>query len=81
MTLEDYREGVQSRLEELSVINAKQSGELTQIKESVNEIKLLVKEQNGRVRILEKETSGMKAMGSVLSIVFAGFISWLFKMK
>lgn len=81
MTLEDYREGVQSRLEELSVMNAKQSSELMQIKESVEEIKLLVKEQNGRVRALERETSGIKAVGSVLSVVFVGFISWLFKMK
>lgn len=81
MSVNDYRESVQARLEELTVMSAKQNSELSQIKESVDEIKTLVKEQNGRVRVLEKETSGIKAIGSVLSIVFAGFISWLFKMK
>ncbi len=81
MSTNDYRESVQARLEDLTVINAKQSSELTQIKESVGEIKNLVKEQNGRVRTLERETSGIKAIGSVMSIVFAGFIGWLFKIR
>ena len=50
--VEHWRVGVDSRLEELTVMGAKQNSELAHIKESVDEIKGLVKEQNGRVRVL-----------------------------
>ena len=55
--VEHWRIGVDSRLEELTVMGAKQNSELAHIKESVEEIKSLVKEQNGRVRVLEQQTS------------------------
>ena len=50
--IERWRINVDSRLEELTVINAKQSSEVSHIKETTDEIKSLVKEQNGRVRAL-----------------------------
>jgi len=39
----------------------------------------LVKEQNGRVRKNEQFLSAISAVGGVISIVFTGFIAWLFK--
>ena len=72
---------MEKRLEELSIVNAKQSGELTHIKESVDEIKSMVKEQNGRVRSLEQQTSAMKAIGSVVITVFSGIIGWIFQTR
>ena len=66
-----WRQGIESRLEELTVNGAKQNGELSHIKESVDEIKSMVKEQNGRVRKLEQQTSAIKAIGSSLAIVFS----------
>jgi len=79
--VDTWRVGVESRLEELTVMGAKQNSELAHIKGSVEEIKTIVKEQNGRVRWLEQQNSAMKAVGSVLAIVFTGFIGWLFKIR
>ena len=76
-----WRQEIESRLEELTVNGAKQNGELSHIKESVDEIKSMVKEQNGRVRKLEQQTSAIKAIGSSLAIVFSALIGWLFENK
>jgi len=77
--IERWRVNVDSRLEELTVINAKQSSEVTHIKETTDEIKSLVKEQNGRVRALESSVSRIQGVGSMFVIVFGSLISWLFK--
>jgi hypothetical protein len=79
--VDDWRQGVDSRLEELTLINAKQSSELIHIKLSVDEIKSIVKEQNGRVRKLEQQTSAIKAIGSAFAIVFSALIGWMFDSK
>ena len=79
--VDNWRNGVESRLEEITIHSAKQNSDLTHIKETTDEIKNLVKEQNGRVRTLEQKTSAMQAIGSVMAVVFGGFISWLFRMK
>ena len=76
-----WRKDVESRLEELAIVNAKQSGELSHIKESVDEIKSMVKEQNGRVRTLEKQTSALQSIGSAITIAIGGFIGWLFNTR
>lgn len=76
-----WRQEIESRLEELTVNGAKQNGELSHIKESVDEIKSMVKEQNGRVRKLEQQTSAIKAIGSSLAIVFSALIGWMFENK
>ena len=77
--IERWRINVDSRLEELTVINAKQSSEVTHIKETTDEIKSLVKEQNGRVRALESSVSRIQGVGSMFVVVFGSLISWLFK--
>ena len=77
--IEKWRINVDSRLEELTIMNAKQSSHVTHIKETTDEIKTLVKEQNGRVRALESSVSRIQGVGSMLVIVFGSLISWLFK--
>ena len=79
--VESYRDCVQSRLEELTINQASQSSDITHIKESVDRLEVLVKEQNGRVRRNENLLSAIAAIGGVLSVVFTGFIAWLFKIK
>ena len=64
--IERWRINVDSRLEELTVINAKQSSEVSHIKETTDEIKSLVKEQNGRVRALESSVSRIQGVGSLI---------------
>jgi len=77
--IERWRLNVDSRLEELTIMNAKQISEVTHIKETTDEIKTLVKEQNGRVRALESSVSRIQGVGSMFVVVFGSLISWLFK--
>jgi len=77
--IEKWRINVDNRLEELTIINAKQSSEVSHIKETTDEIKSLVKEQNGRVRILESSVSRIQGIGAMFVVVFGSLISWLFK--
>ena len=77
--VESYRDCVQSRLEELTINQASQSSDITHIKESVDRLEVLVKEQNSRIRKNENLLSAVSAIGGVLSVVFGGFIAWLFK--
>ena len=76
--VDDWRVNMQSRLEELTVLNAKQSSDMHYVKESLDEVKTLIKEQNGRVRELEGGMSGIKAIGGMLSVVFSGLFGYLF---
>ena len=77
--VDNWREVSQIRLEELTVVNAKQSSEISHIKETVDEIKTLVKEQNGRVRTLESSVSSIQSVGSFLAVVMGSLIGWLYK--
>lgn len=79
--VDNYRDCVRSRLEELTVNQASQSSDIIHIRESVDRLEILVKEQNGRVRRNENLLSAVAAIGGVLSVVFTGFIAWLFKIK
>ena len=76
--VESYRAGVQSRLEELTLMSAKQSSDIHHIKDSLDEVKVLIKEQNRRVRVLESSMSGVRAIGSMLSVIFSGLFGYLF---
>ena len=77
--VDKYREALQSRLEELTVMNAEQDSNISNIKETLGDIKILLKEQNSRVRKNENMLSAITAIGGVLSVLFSGFIAWLFK--
>ena len=76
--VDSYREIVQSRLEELTLMNAKQSSDMHYVKESLEEVKIILKEQNGRVRELEGSVSGFKAIGSMISVIFSSLFAYLF---
>ena len=76
--VESYRSGVQSRLEELTLMSAKQSSDIHHIKDSLDEVKVLIKEQNGRVRVLESSMSGVRAIGAMLSVIFSSLFGYLF---
>jgi uncharacterized coiled-coil protein SlyX len=76
--VESYRTGIQSRLEELTLMSAKQSSDIHHIKESLDEVKVLIKEQNSRVRVLEGGMSGIKAIGGMLSVIFSSLFGYLF---
>jgi hypothetical protein len=76
--VESYRSGVQSRLEELTLMSAKQGSDINHIKDSLDEVKVLIKEQNGRVRVLESGMSGVRAIGGMLSVIFSSLFGYLF---
>tara|TARA_Y100000310_G_scaffold61711_1_gene56969 strand:- start:837 stop:1091 length:255 start_codon:yes stop_codon:yes gene_type:complete len=76
--VDSYREIVQSRLEELTLMNAKQSSDMHYVKESLEEVKIILKEQNGRVRELEGSVSGFKAIGAMISVIFSSLFAYLF---
>jgi|TARA_R100000329_G_C7598701_1_gene212327 hypothetical protein len=76
--VDSYREGVQSRLEELAVLNAKHSQDIIYVKESLDEVKGMLKEQNGRVRNLESSVSGIKAIGAMIAATFSGLFGYFF---
>ena len=76
--VESYRSGVQSRLEELTLMSAKQGSYINHIKDSLDEVKVLIKEQNGRVRVLESGMSGVRAIGGMLSVIFSSLFGYLF---
>ena len=77
--VDNYRELLQSRLEELTLMNAQQNSDIHYVKDTVDEIKILLKEQNGRVRSNEKMLSAISAIGGVLALVFSGAVAWLFR--
>ena len=77
--VDKYRTDIHSRLEELTVMGAKQNSDLFHIKESVDEVKVLVKEQNGRVRTLESSVSSIQSVGAFIALVFGSLIGWLYK--
>ena len=70
--IDEYRLDVVDRL-------ARIEQTLTSIHKEAKDTKLEVQMQNGRVRKLEGSMASIKGIGSVISIVFAGFISYLFK--
>ena len=76
--IDKWRENVYARLEELTIMNAKQNSQLFHIDSTLQEIKNMVKEQNGRVRTLEQQTSAMKAIGSIIAVAYSAVITWLF---
>ena len=59
--VDNWRVNMQSRMEELTVLNAKHNQDIIYVKESLDELKDLIREQNGRVRELEGNMSGVKA--------------------
>ena len=76
--VDSYRVVVQTRLEELTIMNAKQSSDMHYVKESLEEVKVILKEQNGRVRSVEGDMSAFKAIGAMISVMFSSLFAYLF---
>ena len=71
MKVSEYREQMAERV---AVIEA----QVIDIYHDIKEIKQLVKEQNGRVRKLEGNMSGIKAIGITIATVFSSLFGYLF---
>ncbi len=76
-----FEDSVNSRLEELTINSAQRGSDIYYIKESVDNITDLLKEQNARIRKGEQAISMIHGIGSVLAVVFGSFIAWLFNIK
>jgi cell division ATPase FtsA len=70
--IDEYRIDVVDRL-------ARIEQTLKSIHKEARDTKLEVQMQNGRVRKLEGGMAAIQGVGSILSIVFGGFIAYLFK--
>ncbi len=79
--VDNYRDCVRSRLEELTVNQASQSSDIIHIRESVDRLEVLVKEQNGRIRKNENLLSAVTGIGAMLSLIFGSALTWLFNTK
>ena len=55
--------------------------ELKYIRKTVDKNEQSLDKLNGRVRETEKAVEKIKGIGSVLGIIFGGFIAWLYRMK
>ena len=69
--LDKYREDVITALAVLKADNRN-------VKDTLIELRSLLREQNGRVRQNETVISWMKGIMSVGFVVFSSFIAWLF---
>jgi hypothetical protein len=70
MKVEQYRENVLVLLQELKTTNAAQSSDIA-------EIKVDIREQNGRLRAVERDVSKAKGVGIAVSGLFATVLGWL----
>ena len=70
MKVDEYRESVLATLENLRVTNEAQT-------EDIAEIKVNVKEQNGRLRSVEQDLSKAKGVGVAVSALFASVLGWV----
>jgi DNA repair exonuclease SbcCD ATPase subunit len=77
--VDNYRELLQSRLEELTVMNAQQNSELSHIVETLDKIDHNLEKQNNRIRKNENTLTSIKTVGGIVSVVFSGFIGWLWR--
>ena len=79
--VDEYRGKVDSRLEELTVINVKHSSDLGHITVVLDKIENHLNTQNNRIRVIEKQSSRQDGIMGVMGVVFATLIGWLFKTK
>ncbi len=70
--IDEYRLDIVDRL-------ARIESTMTSIHEEARDTKLEIQMQNGRVRRLEGGMARMQGIGSVMGVVFGGFIAYLFK--
>ena len=71
-------ETAQYRIEIVELL-ARIESTLESVHKEATDTKLEIQMQNGRVRTLEGKMSSLQGVGSVLSVIFGGFIAYLFK--
>ena len=83
--VDTYRYNLISRMEEQTILTASQGSDIKHISENqiqmnknLDEVKALIKEQNGRVRELEGSVSGLKAICAMISVIFSSLFAYLF---
>tara|TARA_R100000750_G_scaffold18909_1_gene12431 strand:+ start:412 stop:687 length:276 start_codon:yes stop_codon:yes gene_type:complete len=83
--VDNYRHNLQSRVEEQTILTASQGSDIKhifenqlQINKNIDEVKILIKEQNGRVRSVEGDVSAFKAIGAIISVMFSSLFAYLF---
>ena len=69
--VEEYRQHVVTALTVLKV-------DSRNVKETLIELRSLLREQNGRIRKNEKAIARIFGIGSTIMAVFSGIIAWLF---
>ena len=70
-TINQHREEVLSKLSELNAYSKS-------MRDDILEVKDMMKEQNGRVRKNEKAIAKIFGIGSAITAIFTGTITWLF---
>jgi hypothetical protein len=75
--VDSYRERVDSRLEELTILGASTKSIVSALKEDIVELKGLIKTQNGRIGENEKSIARMKGIGYTLTVVYGAIMAWL----
>ena len=83
--VDTYRYNLISRMEEQAILSASQGSDIKHISENqlqmnknLDEVKALIKEQNGRVRSVEGDVSAFKAIGAIISVMFSSLFAYLF---
>ena len=83
--VDSYRHNLQSRVEEQTILTASQGSDIKhifenqlQMNKNLDEVKILIKEQNGRVRNMEGDMSGFKAIGAMVSVIFSSLFAYIF---
>jgi hypothetical protein len=83
--VDSYRYNLQSRSEEQTILIASQGSDIkhifenqVQMNKNLDEVKALIKEQNGRVRSVEGDVSAFKAIGAIISVMFSSLFAYLF---
>ena len=83
--VDNYRHNLQSRVEEQTILTASQGSDIKhifenqlQMNKNLDEVKILIKEQNGRVRNMEGDMSGFKAIGAMVSVIFSSLFAYIF---
>jgi len=83
--VDTYRYNLISRMEEQTILTASQGSDIKHISENqiqmnknLDEVKALIKEQNGRVRSVEGDVSAFKAIGAMISVMFSSLFAYLF---
>ena len=70
-TIQEHREEVLVALSELNAYSKS-------MRDDIVEVKDMLKEQNGRIRKTEKSISNIFGIGSAITAIFTGTITWLF---